>query len=73
MSNLSVSFLCIKSSIAWFNRAYIIMLRNQFLIHRIVQADLSITAFVAEDTRYNLKSTVISEFNSLSAPEHCFM
>ena len=40
---------------------------------RIVETDLSLTAFVAGNTRCNLKSIVISEKNSLSTSEHCVM
>ena len=45
---------------------------NQILKYCIVEADLSLTAVVAGDTRYNLKSIVVSEKNDLLTPEQCF-
>ena len=71
--NLSVLSVCIERSMARFNHCCVIVLRNEFLIHRIVEADLSRTAFAAGDTRYNLKSIVISKENSLSMPKRYFM
>ena len=35
--------------------------------------DLSLTSFVTEDIRHNLKCIIILEKNSLSITGHCFM
>ena len=72
-SILSVLSLCIENSMTWFNRSCDIVLCNQFLIRRIVEVDLSLTIFVAGDTRCNLKSIVIPKKNSLWTLEHCFI
>ena len=72
-SNLSVLSLRIESSTLWYNHSCVIVLLNQFLTRCVVEVDLLVTAFAAGDTRYNLKSIVISEKNSISTPEHCFM
>ena len=72
-SNLFVLSLCIESSMAWFNCSCVIVLRKKFLIRCIVEVNLLLTAFVAGDTRYTLKSILVSEKNSLSTPKHCFI
>ena len=54
-----------------FNSSSAIVLRSQFLVRHIVEAGLSLTSFVAGDTRHNLKSIVITEKSSLLTPEHC--
>ena len=72
-SNVSVIPLCVESSKTRINPPCVIVLRNQFLIRRIVEADLSLFVFVAGGTRDNLKNIIISEKNSLSIQGHCFM
>ena len=40
------NLLCIESSMAWFNRSCVVMLRKQVLMRCIVEVDLSWTTFV---------------------------